>query len=704
MDQTHLSQPPPKLNPRQLNSRRNYKSQFLQLLLACEKQVREAKGYVVEGSIPLEIRRVLPGEKVPPHATFLSRPKNTGVDFTVPVKGSGYNVIVRNPIWLNLIREKIKKGEYMDSEGFLDDMRLLATNTALYNKDPGVGWVVEHARLLLEVAEESVGKRKEEFYLVEQGMRWQEEKKREEKRDWGITTSSSAGLVSPGGGIGKRKRGGGGGGGRMGVGGVDGYMGGGVNVNGNVGKVRVGSLLDVLWEANGKWYAAKVVKMRGTKSVQVIYFDDNTGETLNLNKTTWRFSQGDAVGAVSSSVGQGGGRRRKGGTVGANALGGVGVGVGGGVGLGGGGGDSLGNDVVTRQDLDDMRAEIMGKLNEMHLVLLNEIRYAYRRFGETLLDPDRAKKLEQTIKKTRRHVISEVHELHGLVTGDGPPKRPMRGDDELSEDGDEPRNSGSNRSHRGKRKTGEDTNMDGGRTTENRIEADAIEIDDDDESNRMAAKKRFEVAADLGFDSDMDDDIDGALTNGTRSKRESTDTDKQQQSPAQVESPRKTANGLKNERKHEENATRETTERRVSEDQHEEIVTEAPPQQAENAVVEEDTAVNSTDADTRREDEKGQTEPEYQEEAEQVEQDGDGETREVMEGEVVNDGTAEGDHNEEGYEEIDESELEVVEVVDAKSKAVDDEDDHAMEVESQAEDDTRQGSRRHVPQSADDGT
>ena len=71
------------------------------LLLDCEKEVRDAKGYIASAGPPLQIARCKPGETVPKHGTFLSRPKGTGVDFTVPVTLKDYYDTIKTPIFLN---------------------------------------------------------------------------------------------------------------------------------------------------------------------------------------------------------------------------------------------------------------------------------------------------------------------------------------------------------------------------------------------------------------------------------------------------------------------------------------------------------------------------------------------------------------------------------------------------------------------------
>ncbi len=73
--------------------------------------MREAKGFIKSTGPPLLIARCRRGESVPPHATYLSRPKGTGVDFTVPVTLKEYNDAVKHPVFLDGIRDKCNANE-----------------------------------------------------------------------------------------------------------------------------------------------------------------------------------------------------------------------------------------------------------------------------------------------------------------------------------------------------------------------------------------------------------------------------------------------------------------------------------------------------------------------------------------------------------------------------------------------------------------
>lgn len=141
------------------------------LLAECEKEVRDAKGYISEHGPPMRIVRLRKGEQGPKTATYLSRPHNTGVDFTIPVTIKSYSQAIKNPIFLNDIRDKIRSRAYTHPDEYIADMRLLYRNTNTFNKGPDLEWVVQHARLLLEAAEEAVKSRSKSFAAIERALR-----------------------------------------------------------------------------------------------------------------------------------------------------------------------------------------------------------------------------------------------------------------------------------------------------------------------------------------------------------------------------------------------------------------------------------------------------------------------------------------------------------------------------------------------------
>lgn len=146
-------------------------SALASLLAECEKEVRDAKGYIADHGPPMRIVRLRKGEVGPKTATYLSRPRNTGVDFTIPVAHKSYSQAVKHPIFLNDIRDKIRSRTYTHPDEYIADMRLLYRNTDTFNKGPDLEWVVQHARLLLEAAEEAVKSRSAGFGSIDRAMR-----------------------------------------------------------------------------------------------------------------------------------------------------------------------------------------------------------------------------------------------------------------------------------------------------------------------------------------------------------------------------------------------------------------------------------------------------------------------------------------------------------------------------------------------------
>jgi len=127
------------------------------ILEQMEAAVRNAEGYIVDHGPPLIIKRVRPGEPLPPGIVpaNLARPGGTGLDFTLPVSPKAvprYREIVRRPMYLNLLRAKARKGQYHSAALCMEDMELLVKNARLFNSTPDVQWVVQHAELLAEVA------------------------------------------------------------------------------------------------------------------------------------------------------------------------------------------------------------------------------------------------------------------------------------------------------------------------------------------------------------------------------------------------------------------------------------------------------------------------------------------------------------------------------------------------------------------------
>lgn len=226
-------------------------------LLECEKEVRDAKGYIADQGPPLKIVRLRFGETGPKNATYLSRPRNTGVDFTVPVTLKAYTDLIKNPIFLNQIRDKIKAQKYTSTEDYLDDMRLLVRNTAQFNKGPELAWVVQHARFLLQAAEDAITSRRRLFYEVEEALR---------------QSSTSKPRVNPTPTAGKRKR----------PSAAD-------KTNGDVSAVpAVGSAIEIYWPSYRKWYLAYITDRSAGAEVHVRYDEDNSEQWVNLDQERWR--------------------------------------------------------------------------------------------------------------------------------------------------------------------------------------------------------------------------------------------------------------------------------------------------------------------------------------------------------------------------------------------------------------------------------
>jgi len=147
------------------------------LLEQVEKAVRDARGYIFSTS-PMVIKRIRSGESPPPTVIpqNLARPKNTGLDFTNPVNTKLvplYGELVKEQMYLNLIRSKCKQLKYQSVNQFLDDMKLLVHNAEAFNTGESEQWVVQHARLLLDTAEEKIGELRSEITEAEEDFKKQ---------------------------------------------------------------------------------------------------------------------------------------------------------------------------------------------------------------------------------------------------------------------------------------------------------------------------------------------------------------------------------------------------------------------------------------------------------------------------------------------------------------------------------------------------
>lgn len=240
------------------------------LLLECEKEVRDAKGYIADDGPPLRIVRLRRGETGPKTATYLSRPRNTGVDFTVPVTLKAYTDLIKRPIFLNQIRDKIKQHKYVSTDDYLDDMRLLAKNTAQFNKGPDLAWVVQHARFLLDAAEDAVQSRKILFREVEEALRQRNAQK--------IIRQNPSSLSA----VGKRKR-------------TQTQE----KSNGDVPATPpVGSAIEIYWPSYRKWYLAYIIAHGDGGTCHLRYDEDNSVQWVTLDHERWRMRNSRVSGAA----------------------------------------------------------------------------------------------------------------------------------------------------------------------------------------------------------------------------------------------------------------------------------------------------------------------------------------------------------------------------------------------------------------------
>lgn len=235
------------------------------LLLECEKEVRDAKGFIAHTGPPLKISRVKHGNSAPKGATYLSRPKNTGVDFTVPLTTRDYTSVVKKPMFLNTIRDKIRARTYTSPHDYLDDMRLMARNTAQFNKRPDLEWVVQHANLLLEAAEDAVASRRAHFQQVEDAFRASPNHK-----------PRAPPPTHPPHSTGKRKRS------AAAAASVA------LDTNGDSSLPALGQAIDVYWQNYRRWFSATIVGKSGS-SVHVVYEEDSTDQWIDLKSNVrWR--------------------------------------------------------------------------------------------------------------------------------------------------------------------------------------------------------------------------------------------------------------------------------------------------------------------------------------------------------------------------------------------------------------------------------
>lgn len=354
--------------------RNDPESALATLLLECEKEVRDAKGYIANHGPPLTIVRVRVGETAPKGATYLSRPKNTGVDFTVPLTTKEYTSVIKRPMFLNTIRDKIKAHAYTSSDDYVDDMRLMARNTATFNKGPELAWVVQHARLLLEAAEDAVTARQKQFYVAEDALR-----QASTQKNRAIAGGSSA--------TGKRKRT------SQGVSAVD-------TANGETKLPSVGQAIEVYWPNYRRWFTASVVGKSGS-NVHVIYEEDNTDQWIDLQSNMrWRVRNTRAAASTKSrrtqeppSI-----KRRKGATSSAGPL-------------GSGAGAAYIPPGLVNEDTEAVRSELSSKFEELKLSVEDLIKEHMDRIDRMLLRSDHLDRVLLAVEDSRENMESFMERI-----------------------------------------------------------------------------------------------------------------------------------------------------------------------------------------------------------------------------------------------------------------------------------------------------
>lgn len=153
--------------------KRNGTVQLNSILEKVEKTIRDTQGYVVPSDTVLKIARLRDGESPPVGiiAKNLAAPEGTGLDFTTPVDTKAvpaYKQIVKKPMYLNLIRLNCKRMVYQTAIEFIGDMELLVKNATDFNRQPDSQWVVQHAKLLLDVAVEQISRKADEIKAAEE--------------------------------------------------------------------------------------------------------------------------------------------------------------------------------------------------------------------------------------------------------------------------------------------------------------------------------------------------------------------------------------------------------------------------------------------------------------------------------------------------------------------------------------------------------
>lgn len=337
------------------------------LLFECEKEVRDAKGYIADQGPPLKIVRIKNGETGPRSATYLSRPRNTGVDFTVPVTLKAYTDIIKNPIFLNQIRDRIKAKKYRCIDDYLDDMRLLVRNTAQFNKGPDLAWVVQHARFLLEAAEDAVQTRRHSLQQVEKKLQHTPPK----------PSRANHGSLSA---VGKRKR----------SQAVD-------KTNGDTTSVpAVGSAIEIYWHPYRKWYLAYITDRSEGATVHVRYHEDNSEQWVDLNQERWRMRNSRTPASTRSKrASDPVNKRRKSGPVAATPHAEPAILVPG----------------ITTEDLDSIKIDLFAKFEDLRESVVEHLKQHLDRVDRAILRSDALTRVLVQLGDTQASVETAVTTL-----------------------------------------------------------------------------------------------------------------------------------------------------------------------------------------------------------------------------------------------------------------------------------------------------
>lgn len=338
------------------------------LLLECEKEVRDAKGYIADQGPPLKIVRLKHGETGPRSATYLSRPRNTGVDFTVPVTLKAYTDLIKNPIFLNQIRDKIKSRKYRSVDDYLGDMRLLVRNTAQFNKGPDLAWVVQHAKFLLEAAEDAIHARRHSIHQVEEALQQKAPPK---------SSKSQQGALAA---VGKRKR---------------------TQVsekaNGDITAVpAVGSAIEIYWHPYRKWYLAYITDRGEGATVHVRYQEDNSEQWVDLNHERWRMRNSRSVASRTKRTSEPASKRRKsGGSVAAQQN------------------EALlpAGSSITPEDLDSIKIDLFAKFEDLRDSINDNLRQHLDRVDRAVTRSDALTRILVQLGDTQTTVETAVRSL-----------------------------------------------------------------------------------------------------------------------------------------------------------------------------------------------------------------------------------------------------------------------------------------------------